>query len=99
MRQKDLQDRNNQGQHAVSQNISRTLPLVLVFGAHEVGVPAANSDPGNDQALTFKRLDFASDKGVADLRILVDEVSDVHVYLYSMREAERPSRRLRRNLS
>jgi hypothetical protein len=67
-----------QRDQAALQDIVRVLPLGGVLRIGDLGVPAAQRDALDGHAAALQRGDLAPDEGMAHLRILVDEVRDLH---------------------
>src|SRR5690606_26264077 len=50
-----------------------------ILGIDQIAFPAAQRDASHAHALAFQRQDFAPDETLADLRILIDQIGDMHV--------------------
>ncbi|MNI21724.1 hypothetical protein D3C73_752560 [compost metagenome] len=73
-----LERRLQQCLDAALQHILGLAALGLVLGVHQLGIPASQRDALYLKALAFQRQDLATNEAMADLRVLIDEVSDTH---------------------
>ncbi|MCY1456588.1 hypothetical protein D9M71_738170 [compost metagenome] len=73
-----LQRRFQQRLDAALQHILGLAALGLVLGVHQLGIPASQGDALYLKALAFQCQNLATDEAMADLRVLIDEISDTH---------------------
>ncbi|MNE00265.1 hypothetical protein D3C80_926710 [compost metagenome] len=77
-RTQHLQQRHQQALDAVLQHIAGFIPLRQVLGILQLSVPATQGNALNLDALAFQRQNFAANEAMADLGILIDEISNAH---------------------
>ena len=73
-----LQRRAQQRFDAALQHILGLAAFGLVLGVHQLGIPASQRDALYLKALALQRQNLATNEAMADLRVLIDEISDTH---------------------
>jgi hypothetical protein len=72
-----LQRRLEQRFHAALQYVL-VLPCSHILVVLQFGIPATQGNALNLEALALQREDFAANETVADLGVLIDEISNAH---------------------
>ena len=73
-----LQHRLEQRLDPALQDIKGFVPFGHVLGIHQLGIPAPQGNALHLETLAFQRQDLATNEAMADLGVLIDEVSDAH---------------------
>jgi len=78
VRHEDPDHGQQQGQRTIAQHVARPFSLRAIFFIYELTIPTAQRYSENVDTMLLERQDFTPDEGVADFRILIDEIGDPH---------------------